>query len=1780
MLSSIVPRKSHVECDSVHTALVGLLQQTILHHQPSVSLVGKASGQHRHRLANQSAHQNFHEVVGILVEAGWLPTNLDPNELSGMLDVPHPEQTQLGWRTRIQLSRSSVAATMLRTFLVLRVLYLRIAGQSPTVRLVADLDSSDELDALYLLGDVFTERYPVRARWRTDDSSVTLTLEGDPLPSDEGVVWQRSLFRRTRDLSVLFSPLRESLELPFRPLVVPRVRTVADEKVRVRLPLLLQQRDNSLAWLSYLQKIDSKPSFDNIDPTFADEFGGHWSVSLHEQVGRSHEHSDELLHDTSYLVWRRPFEPDNFVSVGFRDLKEASPAHSESKPESTKVGRISISMEPLGGACEIGANGYYYRFGHRGLLIDAGLDANRNGWLGLPDLERIEQLDAMVLTHAHLDHMGALPVVLYAFPDLPIYCTRATRDILLPLLSDTAKIGQIRFRETGEAPLISYEMVHAIDMDRFCIVEPGETVSIPEIPGLEMTAHHAGHIMGSIAAEFRMSDWHLLHTGDFSTFSQHSLEAFDTSGMTATHVVMEGTYSGRSSFTREVRQQNLDHFVEALYQAIDEHRCVLIPSFSVGRAQEMVSLIVEALSKSPTTAEVPVYTVGMINRINGLSCTVSDFFKEGYVERVQQAESFKVDLNPRYTSESQRLDRYKEAFERVVEQGPAVIVSSHGMMAENTGSYSIALAILQQQPLVDRVFLCGYMDPRTPGSRLKRRFLYDETIPMGSSTFVARSAADEAIREFSITSHASYQELEELALQVPTQSVTLIHGDGFALHAFANHLRNEYSQQDKDIAVSVPDNGERVSLGTAQCPESWYPSFESQTTQLTQLRAGGSLSHRRTQTRISPLLRTGGFAWLIIPVGESSTDLCVEHDQDFDRIKYVEVYRNNVDTWEQSWYLYDSYDDEQSVVDTHPSRTVDSRVEAFHWDTLDDVEIYVEVADKFGHIQDVRFDFSVVAEVQPLRFSIEASQPVLLFRVGGSDTPVLERLLEVDERYRVRRDFHWYETHWDPVRRELRVELETTDVGRCDRLQVWLRWPSGYLQRGPYVGPIFFRPFLYLDDGSTKLSSSKLPLWETTVLKLEHDIRPGSFRWAGGSVWMEGKNELHLLPNRVGSYPLYCSYRDSHHALVQIPVGDLGVSEGIELSCASTGMEGQPFELTFVSTPILEVDQSFRVHLNGDEVAEHWANELPVTVSLEELPPGQNVLEVFADDPDGESSLIGFRDIEILEHPILLAEQSSFLATSDSNIPAMLAWTELSQDQKNQFQETLQEYGFEAVWNDSTIQVSAGNAHVGLHTFANPFSTLNPSIPLLVLPPSFLMEEGAHWCWASESESLPSNWFWPSLDERLVGSEQPLLSIKVHSGPPNVQSIPEAVRGEKVFLPEYGPFRVLLCCGEQVLHEHQIERLWPSLPVVPQRVIRKTPKPLKMKCSSLDTMLSSLERTFDSLDPVGHAMAIHRNATGEASFELLAGVATELQLLLVEQVKEAREKGRPVGLFYPGPRLSEFGESLLSELLQSELGQLAWFQASPFSGVFSSTPEEATERMRAGLSSMVPSIAEGFRGDSLLCPNCSSHAFVVPERHQAQVQCSSCGFQSSSSQLLLTRSDLFDHQADLLLAPFPALEPLWKGLDQCYGQQWANVSQLSFPIVTSDTELSWVAHQLVVLATRWGSAIPSLESQDQFVFDASGLLGWNHPQEKFALRCVLKTALEQKIVQEQRNNRKANWLEIFTSILEKSRQAKSVHPTMIVFDMNELWNESLRQPGSVMKPGLEGVYQWVDMLGV
>src|SRR5262249_4316670 len=150
--------------------------------------------------------------------------------------------------------------------------------------------------------------------------------------------------------------------------------------------------------------------------------------------------------------------------------------------------------------------------------------------------------------------------------------------------------------------------------------------------------------------------------------------------------------------------------------------------------------------------------------------------------------------------------------------GPGIIIASHGMVAEGTTSYLFAKAILASGDERHAIFICGYVDPRMPGFRLREQAKRD-VIELGENDSVQRTIPSERIRAFSLTSHASFEELLDVAQAVPKKSLILVHGESAGLDNLKQHIDQRLNR--RELTVRVPGFGERVTFGEVDAPPKW-----------------------------------------------------------------------------------------------------------------------------------------------------------------------------------------------------------------------------------------------------------------------------------------------------------------------------------------------------------------------------------------------------------------------------------------------------------------------------------------------------------------------------------------------------------------------------------------------------------------------------------------------------------------------------------------------------------------------------------------------------------------------------------------------------------------------------------------------------------------------------------------------------------------------------------------------------------------------------------------------
>jgi len=459
-----------------------------------------------------------------------------------------------------------------------------------------------------------------------------------------------------------------------------------------------------------------------------------------------------------------------------------------------KRGRTSVKVEylPLGGAGEVGASCGILRIGDRRVLIDAGMRPSaRVGQDRLPALDRltVEPPEAILVTHAHIDHTGALPLVSEMFPTAPIYCTETTLLLTRLLLADSVRVMEAEhLAQEGETPLYTAEVVERT-LARVRPVEWAQPVAPTPDPAITVRFLHAGHIAGAAMLLIDTPAGRVLHLGDYSVTAQRTLHGLDVLGLPqADAVITEGTYGDAIHANRKEQERAL---VATVARVVGRGGRALLPAFAVGRAQE-VALILRAVRSTGELPPVPIHLDGMVRGVCDLyQAQVHDLNPrlQNYVRNARRP----LFADPSLAVYAVTAGRRRQLLN---DPGAAVVISSSGMMTGGPAPlYARALAADEKSAIV----FSGYQDDESPGAALLRA-RQGTTVTLGKEELTLSCA----VERYSLSAHADAGQIEVAVARARPRVTVLVHGEPDTLRALAKRVARHHPH----VAV----NGEAVTL--------------------------------------------------------------------------------------------------------------------------------------------------------------------------------------------------------------------------------------------------------------------------------------------------------------------------------------------------------------------------------------------------------------------------------------------------------------------------------------------------------------------------------------------------------------------------------------------------------------------------------------------------------------------------------------------------------------------------------------------------------------------------------------------------------------------------------------------------------------------------------------------------------------------------------------------------------------------------------------------------------
>ena len=452
----------------------------------------------------------------------------------------------------------------------------------------------------------------------------------------------------------------------------------------------------------------------------------------------------------------------------------------------------------LGGAGEVGGSCLLIQVADRNILIDCGVRVNQSGMGSLPDLAQLEEraprLDAIFISHAHADHVGALPFVHKRYPTTPVYMTAATSVLSDIMLQDTARIQN----QKADKPLYTHEMVKQTFQ---AIIRPIAVKDlntwIPLWEGWDFQFILSGHILGAVSILLRTPEGTFLYTGDVSSYHQRTVNGIgDLSGTHPDFMWCEATYGESNHPSRSAEEQKI---AKAVAGILENGGTVLIPSFALGRAQELI-LILKTAMQSGTIPTFNIFTDGLVNTICGAYKSLVRFGSNSLKNLSHNQREIFFTKFIRSVPLGERRKLLKDPH-------PKCIIASSGML---TGGASVEYAKTLATHPKNAIFLSGYQDAESPGRRLQELKQGDELRFVDGTQVKVKCQ----VQKFHLSAHSDQGQLISMIKRVNPKAIALAHGERNVIQVLREKLYKNYP-------VECPANG-KLYDGTAN--PHWLPA--------------------------------------------------------------------------------------------------------------------------------------------------------------------------------------------------------------------------------------------------------------------------------------------------------------------------------------------------------------------------------------------------------------------------------------------------------------------------------------------------------------------------------------------------------------------------------------------------------------------------------------------------------------------------------------------------------------------------------------------------------------------------------------------------------------------------------------------------------------------------------------------------------------------------------------------------------------------------------------------
>ena len=407
------------------------------------------------------------------------------------------------------------------------------------------------------------------------------------------------------------------------------------------------------------------------------------------------------------------------------------------------MNNIPLELRFLGGTREIGRISIAAKTEKTQILLDYGVMMDHEP--GFPMHVPPKEVDAIILTHSHLDHSGAVPVF-HIRERKQVYGTRLTFDLSQILISDFIHLSSY---------YLPFEFLELRSMMKNCVhTNYREPKTVGDI---NFQLLDAGHIPGSAQALIETQGKRALFTGDFNSLETRLLPAADMDYGELDALIMESTYADADHPERKALEKE---FVDDVTEIVENGGSVLVPAFSVGRSQEIACVLAAHHFEYPVTID------GMAREVNRVMLN--------YLDYVRDPRLFQDAVNS-----SQWADGWRDR--RLATKKPGVVISPAGMLKGGPAMFYVSKIGKRAN---NAVFLVSFQIPGTPGKELLEK---------GRCVIDGRMRKVKAkVKHFDFSSHCGASQLQSVVKNLKgNPKVYVVHGAEGNCERFAKWIQKE-----------------------------------------------------------------------------------------------------------------------------------------------------------------------------------------------------------------------------------------------------------------------------------------------------------------------------------------------------------------------------------------------------------------------------------------------------------------------------------------------------------------------------------------------------------------------------------------------------------------------------------------------------------------------------------------------------------------------------------------------------------------------------------------------------------------------------------------------------------------------------------------------------------------------------------------------------------------------------------------------------------------------------